>query len=147
DASMKDLTVSERGPEETSLIKPAEIIRGSNAPMVVQLGGAGDDSSGAFSMTVLWQSLLQRLKVAAPLGAVLSAVSCAVLWYVTEPKFRSQATLKIVESRPFLAFQTGEVTKGFSETQVELLRGPFIIGRANETERLSLALPELRDVA
>src|SRR5207302_3586126 len=35
----------------------------------------------------------------------------------------------------------------FAETQVELLRNPFIIGLANDTERLSSLLPELRDIA
>jgi capsular exopolysaccharide synthesis family protein len=143
---MIEPTVDERGPVETALIKPGEIIRAPSSPMVVQLGSGGEGGQGAFSITILWQALLQRLKVAAPLGLVLAAVSCAVLWYVTEPKYRSQATLQIKETRPFLAFQP-DVTKGFPETQVEILRSAFIIGRANENERLASALPELREIA
>ncbi len=139
--------MSEHGPDKTTLIKPAEIVRDASPPMVVQLGHPAEGSAGALSMNVVWQSMLQRLKVAAPLGVVLSAVSCTVLYYVTEPKYRSQSTLEIRESRPHLAFQTDEKSKSFAETQVELLRNPYIIGRANDTERLASLLPELRDVA
>src|SRR5260221_1502968 len=85
--SMKEPTVNEHAPEPTTLIRPAEIIRDAKPPMVVQLGNPADGSAGGFSFNVVWQALLQRLKVAAPLGAVLSAVSCAVLYYVTEPPY------------------------------------------------------------
>jgi hypothetical protein len=93
-----------------------------------------------------WRALMARVKLAAPVGFVLAAIGCIGLWYFTEPRYRSQATLEIRESRPHLAFQTDEKSKSFAETQVELLRNPYIVGRAIDTERLSSLLPELRDI-
>ena len=144
---MKEPTLNAHGPDQTTLIKPAEIVRDASPPMVVQLGNPAEASTGGFSMNVVWQALLQRLKVAAPLGAVLSVIACAVLNYLTEPKYRSQATLEIRESRPHLAFRPDENGRAFADTQIELLRNPYVLGRANDTERLSSLLPELRDIA
>jgi capsular polysaccharide biosynthesis protein len=93
-----------------------------------------------------WRALMDRVKLAAPVGFVLAAIGCIGLWYFTEPKYRCQATLRISESRPHLAFPTDEKNKSFIETQVELLRNPFIVGQAVDTERLSSLLPELRDI-
>jgi hypothetical protein len=101
----------------------------------------------AGEFVALWRAFMARFKLAAPVGLVLAVIGCVALWYFTEPKYRSQATLRIIEKRPFVAFPIGETTKGFAETQVELLRGPFIIGQAIDTERLSSALPELREIA
>src|SRR5262249_135757 len=73
-------------------------------------------------------------------------VACAALWYFTEPKFRSLSTLQIHEKQPFLVFQNPEHSAGFAQTQIELLRGPFIVGRAIEAEGL-MQLPDLRKIA
>lgn len=130
----------------TELIKAGEGPREAQPPMVLQLGSPDEGSSGAFSFSVLWQALLKRLKLAAPIGVVLAAIACAALWYFTEPKFRSLASLKIIEKQPFVAFPTAESSRDFAQTQIELLRGPFIIGRALETKGLA-EIPELREIA
>ncbi len=101
----------------------------------------------AGEVIAFWRALVLRVKLAAPVGFVLAIIGCIGVWYFTEPKYRSQATLEIRESRPHLAFQTDEKSKSFAETQVELLRNPYIVGRAIDTERLSSLLPELRDIA
>src|SRR5262249_44211461 len=87
-----------------------------------------------------------RLKLTVPVGLLLAGIVCAAVWYFTEPKFRSHSTLRIIEKQPFVAFQTAEHSMAFAQTQIELLRGPFIIGRAIEAEGLS-QLPELREIA
>jgi hypothetical protein len=101
----------------------------------------------AGEFVAFWRALMARVKLAAPVGFVLAAIGCSGLWYFTEPKYRSLATLEIRETRPHLAFRTDEKNKSFAKTQVELLRNPYIIGRAVDTERLSSLLPELRDIA
>ena len=133
-------------PEERALVKAGELMPAAPAPMVLTLGNPEDQSAGAFSFNVLWQALLQRLKLTVPLGMLLAGIVCAAVWYFTEPKFRSHSTLRIIEKQPFVAFQTAEHSMAFAQTQIELLRGPFIIGRAIEAEGLS-QLPELREIA
>jgi succinoglycan biosynthesis transport protein ExoP len=136
----------QRAPEERMLIKTGEIMPVAPAPMVLKLGNAEGEAQSAFSFNILWQALLQRLKVAAPLGIGLSAIVCVAVWNLTEPKYRSHSTLRIIEKQPFLAFQTADHSNGFAQTQIELLRGPFIISRAIESEGLT-NLPEVRAIA
>src|SRR5262249_9767331 len=47
---------------------------------------------------------------------------------------------------PALVFQTPDHSLTFAQTQVELIRGPFIIRRAIEKEGLG-SLPELKEIA
>jgi hypothetical protein len=101
----------------------------------------------AGELVAFWRALMARVKLAAPVGFALAVIGCIGVGYFTEPEYRSQATLRISESRPHLAFPTDEKNKLFAETQVELLRSPYIIGQAIDTERLSSLLPELRDIA
>ena len=136
---------SEPTPVANSLIRTGEIVREAPAPMVLQLGNP-EEARGGFSFGLVWQAFLQRAKLALPLGVVLSAIACVALWYFTEPKYRSHATLRIIDKQPYLAFPTQEQSQQFALTQIELLRGPMIINRAIDSEGLS-QLPELREIA
>jgi capsular exopolysaccharide synthesis family protein len=133
-------------PENRALVKTGDLLRETPAPMILQLGGAQEDAAGAFSFSILWQALMQRVRVAAPLGVLLAAAACAILCYVTEPKYKSLATMRIVDKQPALVFHTTENSQAFAQTQIELLRGPFIISRAIESEELG-QLPELVEIA
>ena len=128
----------------------ALIRRGDEArepqPMVLQVDSGDETSSGTLSFNALWHAFIKRVWVALPLGAVLAGIACAALGFVTEPKYKSVATLKIVDKQPYVAFKTSDPSREFAETQVELLRGPFIISRAIDSENLQ-ELPELRDIA
>ncbi|MBI3864318.1 MAG: AAA family ATPase [Planctomycetia bacterium] len=130
----------------TELSKPNSLPREPAAPLVLQLGQAGATTAQTFSFNVMWQCLLHRLPVAIPLGLVLAALAGAAVKYFTEEKFRSLATLRIVDKQPYLAFPTQESSADFAQTQIELLKGPYIIGRAIESEGLA-QLPELRKIS
>ncbi len=132
--------------EETAPARSSDDVREAPAPMVLQMNHGDDDSQGSFSFSVFWHALAKRMMVATPIGLTLAAIACAVVASVTEPKYKSRATLQIVDKAPYVAFQTSDPSKEFAETQVELMRGPFIIGRAIEAEGL-LDLPELREIA
>ena len=120
------------------IVRKRDEARETPQPMVLQVDSGDDDSSGALSFAALWHAFCKRVWVAAPLGALLAAAACAGLGYFTEPKFKSVATLKIVDKQPYVAFKTSDPSKEFAETQVELLRGPFIISRLrSETEGLT----------
>jgi capsular exopolysaccharide synthesis family protein len=135
-----------QAPEKTSLVKTGELAREAPASMVLQLGGADDNGATSFSFNIVWQALLQRLKLALPLGIVTAAVACAALFYFTEEKYRSHAMLRITDKQPYVAFNVTEQSHAFAQTQIELLRGPFIISRAIESEGLG-QLQEFREIA
>jgi capsular exopolysaccharide synthesis family protein len=143
---MANLELNAPTPEQQILAKTGEILPIAPAPMVLKLDKPESEAAGAFSFNILWQALLQRLKLAVPLGMVLCAIVCAAVVYFTEPKYRSHSTLRIIDKQPVLAFNTTDHSQGFAQTQIELLRGPFIIGRAIESEGLA-QLPELREIA
>ncbi len=91
----------------------------------------------------LWSSLVRTL----PAGIVLAAIVCGVLWFVIAPSYRSHSTLRIAERQPYLAFPSDdEASPEFVQTQLELLRSPYVITRAMESESLG-QLPELRMIA
>ncbi|HEY2252086.1 MAG TPA: hypothetical protein VGH74_13530, partial [Planctomycetaceae bacterium] len=132
--------------ERSLIVRNRDEAREAPTPMVLQVDNGDDDSSGALSLSALWHAFVKRVWLAAPLGALFAAVACAILGSITEPKYKSVATLKIVDKQPYVAFKTTDPSREFAETQVELLRGPFIISRAIETEGL-LELAELREIA
>jgi uncharacterized protein involved in exopolysaccharide biosynthesis len=66
------------------------------------------------------------------------------MWYFSEPKFLSHATLRIIE-QPYVAFSSGTPSRGSSHTQIELLRNPHIITHAIESANL-LELAELKEI-
>src|SRR5579863_5276852 len=142
DNSQSNTAVAER----SLIVRHRDDSRLAPAPMVLQVDNGDDDSSGALSLSALWHAFVKRFWIAAPLGAILAGVACAVLGFITEPKYKSVATLKIVDKQPYVAFKTSDPSREFAETQVELLRGPFIISRAIESEGL-LELAELREIA
>lgn len=131
--------------ENTSLIRPAPP-RDSSGPMVLQLGGADEKASQKFSPALLWHTVSRRLLVSLPLGIVLSLAACLALSRLTEETYRSISTLRIIDKQPYLAFPTLEQSNAFAQTQVELLRSRFIIGRAVESDELA-GVPELRKIA
>ena len=132
--------------ERRALIRRGDEKRDLQKPMVLQVDSGDDNTSGSLSLSGLWHAFVKRVWVAAPLGALLAGIACAALAFTTEPKFKSVATLKIVDKQPYVAFKTTDPSKEFAETQVELLRGPFIISRAIEAEGLQ-ELPELREIS
>src|SRR5579871_1839040 len=107
-------------PDKTSLIKTGELVREAPAPMVLQLGGADERGAASFSFNIVWQALLQRLKLAFPLGVVAALVACAALYYFTEEKYRSHAMLRITDKQPYVAFNVTEQSRAFAQTQIEL---------------------------
>jgi capsular exopolysaccharide synthesis family protein len=142
---MANPEADELSTENRALIRRGELVPAAPAQMVLQLSSADEASTGAFSFGLVWQALLQRVGMAAPLGVVLAAGACAALWYFTEPKYKSHATMRILDKQPALVFQTTEHSQAFAQTQIELLRGPFIISRAIESEGLG-QLPELVEI-
>jgi capsular exopolysaccharide synthesis family protein len=130
---------------ETTLIKSGKEAREPSAPLVFQLGNSDQNSAGAFSVSLLLKSLRQRIFVTIPLGIILAAIASTALWYFSEDKYLATATLEIMDKQPFLAFPTMEQSGNFSQTQVELLKEPYLIGKAIEKENL-MDLPEIQQI-
>src|SRR5690348_7519936 len=90
--------------ERSLIVRNRDDAREAPTPMVLQVDNGDDDSSGALSLSALWHAFAKRVWVAAPLGFPFAAVACAVLGYITEPRYKSVATLKIVDKQPYVAF-------------------------------------------
>lgn len=73
----------------------------------------------------------------------LTLVACGVLLFVTEPVYRSVATLKIMY-RPTVPSDAEPLSDSeFAQMQMDLIRSPSIVGRAIEDAHLMQVVPEL----
>src|SRR5438477_11976921 len=93
--------VAEAVAERRTLIRRGDEKRETPKPMVLQVDSGDENSSGALSFSALWHAFAKRVWVALPLGSLFAAVACAVLAFVTEPRYKSVATLKIVDRQPY----------------------------------------------
>lgn len=88
-------------------------------------------------------------KWACPTGLILATGSCLVVYTLFEPQYKASAWLRIEEEVPYLAFERKDAmqqSKGFVQTQIELLRSPMVLNPvASEPE--VLAIPERQDHA
>ena len=75
------------------------------------------DSQQGLSPQFLLHSLLHWWKVAAPIGLVLAVAGAAVVWWLFEPVYLSNAFIQIREIPPALVFEIEAQSKGYVETQ------------------------------
>lgn len=98
----------------------------------------------SFDPSVLLHSLRRRWPLALLLGLILGPPLAAVAWFLLVPKFAAVAYLRIDSENAPLIFQTAdrEVGRGttfdlYKNTQVELLRTPFVLNKALADEQIS----------
>ncbi|MBS0264149.1 MAG: hypothetical protein JSS02_19590, partial [Planctomycetes bacterium] len=116
------------------------------APMVLQLGAGDESTGGGFSFTMLWRSLLQRLKIAAPIGVVTALLAMGALYQFSEKKYRSHAHLKISESENVVVFKLNDGSRDFAQTQLEHIKSTYIISQALTRDELTTRVPELQEI-
>ncbi|MBC8876208.1 MAG: polysaccharide biosynthesis tyrosine autokinase [Planctomycetes bacterium] len=67
-------------------------------------------------------------KLVVPLGLVFAAVLGATVYVNYEPAYEATAWLRIKETRPFVVVQSRDFSQSFTETQIQLLRSPLVLG-------------------
>lgn len=128
----------------TEIITRDAAARAAAPPLTLRLGGQEERAAGGISFSVVWHSLMQRLFLGVALGIVLASVACIVLWKLTEPVYRGVATLQILEKPNHIVFEgAGINSQRFAQTQIELIKHPYLIGRAVEEAKLVEQVPEL----
>jgi hypothetical protein len=117
------------------------------ARVATDSGFAGNSkpSGEASQSNALPRALWDNLKWTFPSGIALAFAAMAVVWFFAEPNYRSLSSLVIHDKQPFLVYPTEESSASFAQTQIELLKGPFIISRAIESGGLA-QLPEFRQI-
>jgi capsular exopolysaccharide synthesis family protein len=68
---------------------------------------------------------------AVPSGILLAVTAGAIVWYLHVPMFRATVLVKIESAAPYIAFEKGisnQNTDRYVQTQIELLRGPVVLG-------------------
>ena len=93
--------------------------------------------------TVVFKSILQWWKVATPIAVVLAVISTAIVWVQFEPVYRASAWIQIEDRAPFIAYQSREKSKRYSQTQMQLLRSPLVLGPVVSQPEIA-SLPEVR---
>ncbi|MFN0054095.1 MAG: polysaccharide biosynthesis tyrosine autokinase [Planctomycetales bacterium] len=144
---MQDPMANQEARPTSALIRATHASE-SAAPLMLQLSSPDERVRGGFSLAMVWHALLQRMKVGIPVGLLLALVACLTFMYVVKDEYKSLSMLRIYDSKQFIAFRENEGSGGggnYGETQTQMLRSPFIIGRALETESLS-QLSEIKDV-
>lgn len=87
----------------------------------------GDGLTPAF----LWRVFCQWWMWAVPSGILLAVTAGAIVWYLHVPMFRATVLVKIESAAPYIAFEKGisnQNTDRYVQTQIELLRGPVVLG-------------------
>jgi len=102
------------------------------------------DSQQGLSPQFLLHSLLHWWKVAAPIGLVLAVAAAAVVWWLFEPVYLSNAFIQIREIPPALVFEIEAQSKGYVETQKEMIRSSRVLRPVVNSGDIK-NLPELRD--
>ena len=90
------------------------------------------------------RAALRWWKLAVPATLLLLAVSLALIWYFFQPVYRATAWIKIEDTQPYIAYQSKEESLRFVQTQVELIRGPLVLGPVVGQPEVA-QLPELRE--
>ena len=84
-------------------------------------------------------------KVALPIALVLAAGAVFIVYYTFVPQYEAAATLEILESPGYIAFDHGGgISATYFQTQLELIGGRWTIDRVLDSEKIK-QLPELRE--
>jgi capsular exopolysaccharide synthesis family protein len=92
--------------------------------------GSHGEAAQGFSLSFVLNALRQWWKLALPVGLLLAVGIGGVIWFTFEPTYRAESWLRIEERAPFIAFQDRGGSRGFVQTQVQLIRSPLVLGPA-----------------
>ncbi|QDT73332.1 polysaccharide biosynthesis tyrosine autokinase [Lacipirellula limnantheis] len=140
--------------EPTNLVvRPTQ----SRAPALANMTPAGGSDAAAamqgITPALVLKVLRGRWPVVIPLGLVLAAAAAAIVLLLYVPKYRASALIKIEAQPTFIAFAQDKVSATddrYVQTQIELLRGPVVLGPAldwSPQTKNGQKLPKLGELA
>lgn len=82
-----------------------------------------------------------------PLGLLLSCIAGVLVWHFYVPKYEARALIRIESEAPYIAFEQSVIKQDadkYVQTQIELLRGPVVLGPVLSREEIA-RIAELRE--
>jgi len=128
---MNEPHAQERHDSGHDLVVRSEIVRASsNAMRARTVSTAEIGENDAISADFVLSILRKWWRIVIPSGLVLAAASAALVMYLHVPMYEAKALISIEATAPYIAFANGAAQQSsrYVETQVELLRGPFVLG-------------------
>ncbi|MCC7087142.1 MAG: polysaccharide biosynthesis tyrosine autokinase [Pirellulales bacterium] len=107
-------------------------------------GGSSLGPKDPLTLNFVLRALQQWWKIALPLALILSSTAVIIAWISFELSYRASAWLQIKEQQEYLAFRSERDGQRFSQTQLELIRGPIVLERLLSTPKIS-KLPEVNE--
>lgn len=105
------------------------------------------ESSGTFKAEFVLNVLRKWRKLIVPLGLILAALMAAAVCVTHESTYEASAWLRIKETTPFVVVQSRDDSQTFSETQIQLIRSPLVLGAVVDQPEISRMLGEGTDEA
>ncbi len=102
------------------------------------------DSQQGLSPQFVLRSLRHWWMVAAPIGLVLAVAGAGVVWWLFEPIYLAKAWIQVRETPPALVFQVESQSKGYVETQKEMIRSARVLRPVVDSANIR-NLPELSE--
>jgi capsular exopolysaccharide synthesis family protein len=127
---------------------PSSLPEPSSAPSRARLVRSDSNQRGtgqSVNTHVVLHAMRRWWKLALPVSLLLAAAAVGAVYVLFEPQYEAAALLEINETTPFIAFQLheGGVSKSYFNTQLGLIRSPWILGRTVIMENVK-DLPEIR---
>ncbi|MCX7424305.1 MAG: polysaccharide biosynthesis tyrosine autokinase [Planctomycetia bacterium] len=102
------------------------------------------DSRQGMSPQFVLRSLRHWWMVAAPVGLALAVAGAGVVWWLFEPIYLAKAWIQVRETPPALVFQVESQSKGYVETQKEMIRSARVLRPVVDSANIR-NLPELSE--
>ena len=121
---MSEATITTRSPNG-----PTPLPR-SNGRLSYRRGArpACNASAGGFKIEFAINVLRKWWKLTIPLGLLFAAALGAAVYLNYEPLYEASAWLRIKETRPYVVVQSRDFSETFTETQIQLIRSPLVLG-------------------
>ncbi|NQT13346.1 MAG: polysaccharide biosynthesis tyrosine autokinase [Planctomycetes bacterium] len=104
----------------------------------VRTGGpTGGEPDETAALRLVLRTVRRWWRLCVPIGLVFGMLGGVAVYVLHEPKHEASAWLRIAETAPFIAFESRRRSESNTETQIELIRSPLVLGRVAAQEEMA----------
>lgn len=100
-------------------------------------GPTGGEPDETAALRLVFRTVRRWWRLCVPIGLVFGMLGGAAAYVLHEPKHEASAWLRIAETAPFIAFESRRRSESNTETQIELIRSPLVLGRVAAQEEMA----------